>query len=121
MNTTATKYLQTKEFASTLAANFLDSNDPASKQLLLQSCFPKDCIKDSIDTCILQYRDYIEQLISLFIKNFAEGFSQQKGAIFGFGPDAEKDTGDLLKISAVTETEMNKLDKVPVHTGSQFE
>lgn len=119
VNTTATNYLQTKEFASTFAANFLESKDAASKQLFLQSCFPKDCIKDSIDACIFQYRDYIEQLISLFIKNFAEGFSQQKGAIFGFGPDAEKDTGDLLKISAVTDTEMNKLDKVPVHNLSE--
>ena len=54
-------------------------------------------------------------LVTLFLQNFASGLSQQKGAIFGFGPNSEKDTGHLLKMSSISERDMEKLDKVPVH------
>ena len=104
VNTPASNYLQTKKCAGTFA-----------NQDLFEKCLPKDCIKESIDECITQYRQYIEQLVDMFIKNFSEGLSQQKGAIFGFGPDAEKGTVNLLKIATVSESEMEKLDKVPVH------
>ena len=101
---TASNYLQTKK----CVGNF-------TSQETFESCLPKDCILQSVDDCIIQYKDYIEQLISLFLKNFAEGFSNQKGAIFGFGPNADEDTGNLLKIASVSCEEMKKLDKVPVH------
>ena len=107
MSIPAANYLQTTKCAGTFAT-----------QEIFELCLPKECIKESIDACIVQYREYIEQLINLFIKKFAEGlwFSQQKGFVFGFGPDAEKDTGNLLKIAPVYDNEMVKLDKVPVST-----
>ena len=105
-------------FVSTPAANYLQTTKCAgtfATEEIFELCLPKACIKESIDACIVQYREYIKQLINLFVTKFAEGFSQQKGAIFGFGPDAEKDTGNLLKIASVSDVEMVKLDKVPVH------
>ena len=55
-------------------------------------------------------------MIQLFLKNFAEGFSVQRGAKFAFDPNAEEDTGTLLKISSVSEeSEMKQLNKVPIN------
>ena len=71
----------------------------------------EDCVLQSIDACIEQYKDYIEQLIKLFLKNFAEGFSKQKGEIVGFGPHADEDQGNLLKITSVSETDIKNLTK----------
>jgi len=31
----------------------------------------------------------------------ADGLSEQRGTLFGFGPKADEDTGSLLKISQV--------------------
>ena len=50
------------------------------------------------------------------MKIFAEGFDYQKGAIFGFGPSASKDTEIVLKICDTSEAMLNKLDEnVQVH------
>ena len=99
-------------------SEFLQTKKPATKftspELFLK-CLPKDHMVASIDACIVEHSAQIEQLIKLFLKKLAEGISDQKGAIFGFGPNAEKDTGSLLKISQISDIEMAKLDQVPVH------
>ena len=43
-----------------------------------------------------------------------DGFSQQRGAIFGFGPKSHESTGTLLKISDVSDAKRRKLNKVQV-------
>ena len=42
---------------------------------------------------------------------FAEGFSLQRGAIFGFGPNKDDDTGTVLKISDLSQDEVSKMDE----------
>ena len=45
----------------------------------------------------------------------AEGFSEQRGAIFGYGTKATEDTGMVLKMTTVEEPKRRKLSKAPVH------
>jgi len=48
-------------------------------------------------------------VLSFFLKAFSNGLAVQNGAIFVFGPFADKDTGSLLKISSVSNVLMEKL------------
>ena len=102
LETNSITFLQTKQCATSFA----------SQETFVQ-CLPKPCIVDFVDKCILEFQNYIEQLVKLFLKQFAEGLATQRGALFGFGPNSDKDTGTLLKISSVTN--FDKLDKVPIH------
>ena len=86
----ALTFLQTKEIATSFA----------SQETFLK-CLPKECIIVSFDEYIIEFKDYILQLVKLFLTTFAEGLAIQKGAIFVFGPKSEDDTGTLLKISSV--------------------
>ena len=46
----------------------------------------------------------------------AAGFSEQQGALFGFGPKAHENTGTLLKISSATdEAKRRKLNRAATH------
>ena len=49
----------------------------------------------------------------------ADGFSEQWGAIFGFGPKAIEDTGTVLKMTTLEEPKRRKLSKAPVHNLSE--
>ena len=53
--------------------------------------------------------------MSISLQKFAKGFSFQKGAIFGFGENVNNDTGSVLKISQLEETEIEhmKQSKLP--------
>ena len=53
----------------------------------------------------------------LSLKKFAQGFALQKGRIFGFGENANDDTGSVLKISALSAAELEEIDqnKIQVH------
>ena len=51
----------------------------------------------------------------LSLKKFAKGFAYQKGAIFGFGDQADDDTGCVLKISSLTPNEIENLNTVQTH------
>ena len=48
-------------------------------------------------------------------------FSHQKGPIFGFGGNANKDIGSVLKISLLGEAEIEHMNqgKVPTHNVSE--
>ena len=102
LETNAVTFLQTKKVATSFV----------SQEFFLE-CLPKDCIIACVDTYIVEFKDYIAQLVKLFLKEFAEGLAIQKGAIFGFGPQSENDTGTLLKLSSVNNFE--KLDNVAIH------
>ena len=43
------------------------------------------------------------------------GFSDQLGAIFGFGPKANDDTGPILKVEGVSQAKRRKLVNAPIH------
>ena len=45
----------------------------------------------------------VTQLLHIILPCLAEGFSDQRGAIFGFGPNAEEDTGTILKIEEISQ------------------
>ena len=46
-----------------------------------------------------QYPSETEHILSISLQKFAKGFSHQKGTIFGFGVNANNDTGSVLKTS----------------------
>ena len=74
------------------------------------------CLFAAIDDCITEYHDEIKELLGLMLPRLAHGFSEQRGAIFGFGPKKGEDTGTLLKVTAVTDKEKkHKLRNTPVH------
>ena len=60
--------------------------------------------------CCKQYPREIEQILQLSLKKFAYGFSYQKGAIFGFGENADANTGSVLKISTLSKEEIEEID-----------
>ena len=55
--------------------------------------------------------------MSINLQRFAEGFSHQKGANFGFGENANNDTGSVLRLSQLEETDIGHMNqsKVPIH------
>ena len=68
---------------------------------------------------VLTYSKEIINLLSIIMPKFADGFSTQRGALYGFGPNAENETDDLLKISNINADMKRKLDKAPVHNLSE--
>ena len=76
---------------------------------------PKQCLVDSIVNCANLFRHEVLQLLNIMLPKLAEGFANQRGAIFGFGPCSEQDTGTVLKISKAEERKRQKLEKAPVH------
>ena len=57
----------------------------------------------------------LTQLLHIILPCLAEGFRDQRGAIFGFGPNAEEDTGTILKIEGISQAKRMKLMKAPIH------
>ena len=55
--------------------------------------------------------------MSISLQKFAKGFSDQKRAISGLRENVNNDTGSVVKISQLeeTETEHMKQSKVPIH------
>ena len=79
------------------------------------AALPMKCLKESVNNCADIYKKEISQLLSVILPRLAEGFSDQRGAMFGFGPKADDDTGTLLKVSNVGGEKRQKLNKVAVH------
>ena len=80
---------------------------------------PKLCIQESIKTCIDMYSKEILNLLPIIIPKIVDGFSTQRGTLFGFGPNVEIETVNLLIISNVIGDMKWKLDKAPVHNLSE--
>ena len=84
---------------------------------IFQESKPKqEYLVEALRQTLEMYPREIRKLVRICLKRFAEGFSHQKGAIFGFGPDADKDTGTVMKISEASTEKLATLDKhVDVH------
>ena len=73
----------------------------------------------SLDECVELYPKEFISFLRIILPMFADGFSVQHGKIFGFGPNSEDDTENLLKISSVSGAKKQKLDKAPVTNFSE--
>ena len=83
---------------------------------IFKESLPEQCLLEVLKEVTEMYPAEIERFMVLSLKMFAEGFDYQKGAIFGFGPSANNETGSVLKIANVNEETLGKLDKfVAVH------
>ena len=68
-------------------------------EIIFQESKPKqEYLVEALRQTLEMYPREIRKLVRICLKRFAEGFSHQKGAIFGFGPGADKDTGTVMKI-----------------------
>ena len=57
----------------------------------------------------------VNQLPQITLPRLAEGFNDQRGAIFGFEPKSNDDTGTILKIEGVSQAKRRKLVNAPFH------
>ena len=67
----------------------------APKQIFDKSR-PKACILQLLDECIELFPKEITSFLRIILPMFADGFSVQRGKIFGFGPNSEDDTNNVL-------------------------
>ena len=51
----------------------------------------------------------VTQLLQITLPCLAEGFSDQRRAIFGFGPKADNDTSTILKVEVVSQAKGENL------------
>ena len=70
---------------------------------LFNTTLPKQHILQPVNVSIQQYPQKINKILKIILSKLAEGFSNQQGAMFGFGPKG-KEWGTLLKVSEVDET-----------------
>ena len=81
---------------------------------------PKSHLRENVAAISSQYKDDVLTILKSLLPRIAESFSTQRGAIFGFGPLPEEDTGGLLKVSHLHDSEKhNKLLLAPVHNLSE--
>ena len=57
----------------------------------------------------------VTQCLQITLPCLAEGFSDQRGAIFGFGPKTDNDTSTILKVEVVSQAETRKLVNSHIH------
>lgn len=76
---------------------------------------PKECLIDNLIDTAEEHRTAVTDMIGIFLNRFGEGFSTQKGAIFGFGKEKDDDTKTVLKIGSLDKKSMEELNKVPIH------
>ena len=99
------KLLQTDE----KVVNFIDDKR-------FKSTLTKECLGECVSSCTSEYKKEVLQLLKIILPHMAAGFSEQQGALFGFGPKAHENTGTLLKISSVTdEAKRRKLNRTAIH------
>ena len=92
--------------------------------LSLELCFifvPHETFKKSLDElmncCKHNTGMKLSKTLQLSLKKFAYKSAYLKGAIFGFGENTEAETETVLKISSLSNEEINAMDKnkVQVH------
>ena len=64
-----------------------------------EDSLPKKCLRESVNNYASLYSKEVVRFLDILLPRLADGFSEQRGAIFGFGPNAEADTKILLKVS----------------------
>ena len=101
------------------ASEFLTVDQVASfvTPEIFAASLPEKCLLDKLSLTLDSYSAQISKFLEIAIKMFADGISLQKGAIFGFGPNKDEDTGTVLKLSSLSQEEVQKMDdgKVQVH------
>ena len=80
-----------------------------------EESLPKPCVLNSIIECAEKYHSEVISLLTIMLPKFAEGFSIQRGSIFGFGPNSEADTGTICKVATADGSKHQKLEKAPIH------
>ena len=81
----------------------------ASEETFQNSLPKKKFLLESLEQVIKKYPNEIEKIIRIALEKFADGFHHQKGAIFGFGKNADEAT-NVFKISTATPEELEMLD-----------
>jgi hypothetical protein len=96
----------------TLVTNFIEAEE-------FKKTLPNEELRKSVENCIQLYKKevHVTHLLQLFHPRLAKGFSDQRGALFRFGPHQDEDTGKLLKISEFIKDDANrqKLNKAQIH------
>ena len=84
---------------------------------VFHNSLPKKCLLENLKSIINEYQEPIADILKIALGMFADGFAVQKGALFGFGPQALDTTGTKLKISTASPCIKRKLDSgyVPLH------
>ena len=72
---------------------------------------PDTCLLEYLSVAIERYSQEIARFLAIALKMFAEGFSLQRDAIFGFGQNKDDDTGTVSKISGLSQDEVTKMDE----------
>ena len=75
----------------------------------------ENVLLDNLELILREHSTEVVRLLKICLAEFAAGFALQKGAIFGFGEEANDDTGTVLKISNVSKEQLDVLDKVQTH------
>ena len=75
--------------------NFVENN-------IFKKSLPKECILHSINSCMCEYKKEVVNILNVLFPMLAEGFSIQRGSLFGFGLNANESTGTLLKLSTAS-------------------
>ena len=81
------------------------------RRLTTEAMFLVAAVNDQLQT----YKKEVLHLLSIMLPKLAKGFSDQRGAIFGFGPLQDSETGSVLKISNLDTAKRQKLDAAPIH------
>ena len=53
-----------------------------------KSTLPRECLSKCVISCASEYKKEVLQLLDIILPHLATGFSEQRGALFGFGPKA---------------------------------
>ena len=84
---------------------------------VFKESLPDKNLLDHLSSMMVSYKSDITKFLDIALQLFAEGFSLQRGAIFGFGPAKDNSTDTVLKICSLSADEVLKMDqsKVQVH------
>ena len=80
-----------------------------------EKSLPKECLLDKVIEIAEEYNTSVINIMEIILRKFKDGFSHQKGAIFGFGTQKDDDTKTVLKISNLDPDSMEKLNQAPIH------
>ena len=70
------------------------------KEDIFTTSLPATCLVENLNVVAAKYHNQVCSLLELALPSFADGLAKQRGAIFGFGPTANHETGSLLKVAS---------------------
>ena len=69
----------------------------------LKDSLPKPYLLETLEEYVKQSSKEIKHLLNIILPRIADGFSEQRGTMFGFGPEANANTGTVLKVCELDE------------------